>query len=170
MPWPSSNVEQHTKTSYPLKPFQSVMIWRNCLFILCSFVVSSCHHSEHLERHDLSLMQANTIRNWYMSETLYALVPGTFASVPAETGSAVVPLDSSRVVNNLLPIAARHTQFSGYSQTKTKENHLKVVDEEQNKDLQVNEFTFIPFVVLGSVFLFGFLVIILVVRLYKEPY
>lgn len=45
-----------------------------------------------------------------------------------------------------------------------------VVDEEQNKDLQVNEFTFIPFVVLGSVFLFGLLVIILVVRLYKEPY
>lgn len=146
------------------------MIWRNFFFILCSSIICSCHHSEHLERQDLSLMQANTIRNWCMSETLYALVPGSFASVPAATGSAVVPLDSSRVVHNLLPVAAVHTQYSESSQTKTAENHLQVVDEEQKKDLQVNEFTFIPFVVLGSVFLFGFLVIILVVRLYKEPY
>lgn len=145
------------------------MIWRNFLFILCSWLMCSCHHSEHLERQDLSLMQANTIRNWCMSETLYALMPGSFASVPAATCSAVVPLDSSKV-KNLLPVAARHTQFSGTLQTKTKENHLQVVDEEQKKDLQVNEFTFIPFVVLGSIFLFGFLVIILVVRLYKEPY
>lgn len=104
-----------------------------------------------------------------MSETLYALVPGTFASIPATTGSAVVPLDSSRV-KNLLPVAARHTKYSESSQTETKENTQMVVDEEQNKNLQVNEFTFIHFVVLGSVFLFGFLVIILVVRLYKEPY
>lgn len=146
------------------------MIWRNFLFILCSFVVSSCHHSEHLERQDLALMQANTIRNWCMSETLYALVPGSFVSVPAATGSAAVPLDSSRVISNLLPVAAKHTQYSESSQTKTEENYQSVVDEEQNKDLQVNEFTFIPFVILGSVFLFGFLVIILVVRLYKEPY
>lgn len=145
------------------------MIWRNFLFILCSSMMCSCHHSEHLERQNLSLMQANTIRNWCMSETLYALVPGSLASMSAATGSAVVPLDSSRV-KNLLPVVARHTQFSGYSQTKTEENNLSVVDEEQNKDLQVNEFTFIPFVVLGSIFLFGFLVIILVVRLYKEPY
>lgn len=146
------------------------MIWRNFLFILCSWVMCSCHHSEHLERQDLSLMQANTIRNWYMSETLYALVPGSFASMPAEARSAIVPLDSSRVISNLRPVAAVHTQYSESSQTKTKENHLQVVDEEKNKDIQVNEFTFIPFVVLGSVFLFGFLVIILVVRLYKEPY
>jgi len=146
------------------------MIWRNFLLILCSWVVCSCHQYEHLERQDLSLMQANTIRNWCMSETLYALVPGSFASVPAATRSTVVPLDSSRVISNLRPVAALHTQYSVSSQTKTKENHLSVVDEEQNKDLQVNEFTFIPFVVLGSVFLFGFLVIILVVRLYKEPY
>ena len=146
------------------------MISRSILFILCSGMMCSCHHSEHLERQDLSSMQANTISNCCMSETLYALVPGSFASMPAATGSAVVPLDSSRVVRSLLPIAALHTQFSGSSQTKTKENHLQVVDEEQNKDLQVNEFTFIPFVVLGSVFLFGFLVIILVMRLYKEPY
>lgn len=80
-----------------------------------------------------------------------------------------MPIDSSRV-NNLLPIAVRHTQYSESSQTKTKENTQIVVDEEKNKDIEVNEFTFIPFVVLGSVFLFGFLVIILVVRLYKEPY
>lgn len=146
------------------------MIWRNFLFILCSCLMCSCHHSEHLERQDLSLMQANTIRNWCMSETLYAIVPGSFASVPASTRSTVVPLDSSRVISNLLPIAAKHTRYSESSQTKTKENTQMVVDEEQNKDLQVNEFTFIPFVVLGSVFLFGFLVIILVVRLYKEPY
>lgn len=145
------------------------MIWRNFLFIFCSSMMCSCHHSEHLERQDLSLMQANTIRNWCMSETLYALVPGTFASIPAETCSAVVPLDSSRV-KNLLPVAVRHTQFSGTSQTETKENTQMVVDEEQNKDLQLNEFTFIPFVVLGSIFLFGFLVILLVVRIYKEPY
>lgn len=145
------------------------MIWRNFLFILCSWLMCSCHHSEHLERQDLSLMQANTIRNWCMSETLYALVPGSFASVPARARSAIVPLDSSRV-NNLLPIAVRHTQYSESSQTETKENTQMVVDEEQKKDLQVNEFTLIPFVVLGSVFLFGFLVIILVVRLYKEPY
>lgn len=143
---------------------------RSCLFILCFSMLFSCHNSEHLERQNLSLMQANTIRNWCMSETLYALVPGSFASVPAATRSTVVPLDSSRVVNNLLPIAARHTQYSESSQTKTKENHLQVVDKEQDKNLQVNEFTFIPFVVLGSVFLFGFLVIMLVVRFYKEPY
>lgn len=130
----------------------------------------SCHQSEQLERQDLSLMQANTIRNWCMSETLYALVPGSFESVQAATRSTVVPLDSSRVVSNLLPVAARHTQYSESSQTKTKENHLQVVDKKQDKDIQVNEFTFIPFVVLGSVFLFGFLLIILVVRLYKEPY
>lgn len=105
-----------------------------------------------------------------MSETLYALVPGSFESVQAATRSTVVPLDSSRVVSNLLPVAARHTQYSESSQTKTKENHLQVVDKKQDKDIQVNEFTFIPFVVLGSVFLFGFLLIILVVRLYKEPY
>lgn len=145
------------------------MIWRDLLIVLCSYMVCSCHHSEHLERQNLSLMQANTIRNWCMSETLYAMVPGSFASVPATARSAVVPLDSSRV-KNLLPVAVRHTQYSGSSQTKTKENNLQIVDEEQNKDLQVNEFTFIPFVVLGSVFFFGFLVIILVVRLYKEPY
>lgn len=155
------------------------MISRSILFILCSIVVSSCHHSEHLERQDLSIMQANTIRNWCMSETLYALVPGSFASMsgvtgslaskPNTTGSADVPLDSSRV-KNLLPVAVRHTQYSSSSQTKTEQNNLSVVDEEQNKNLQVNEYTFIPFVVLGSVFLFGFLVIILVVRLYKEPY
>lgn len=145
------------------------MISRSILFILCSWLICSCHHSEHLERQNLSLMQANTIRNWCMSETLYALVPGSFASKPAAAGLAVVPLDSSRV-KNLLPVAVRHTQFSGTSQTETKENTQMVVDEEQKKDLQVNEFTFIPFVVLGSVFLFGFLVIILVVRLYKEPY
>lgn len=146
------------------------MISRSILFILSSGIMCSCHHSEHLERQDLSLMQANTLRNWCMSETLYALVPGTFASMPAATGSAVVPLDSSRVVRNLLPIAAVHTQYSESSQTETKENTQMVVDEEQNKDLQVNEFTFIPLVVLGSVFLFGFLVIILVMRLYKKPY
>lgn len=146
------------------------MIWRNFLFILCSSMICSCHHSEHLERQNLSLMQANTIRNWCMSETLYALVPSSFASMPATTGSAVVPLDSSRVVHNLLPVAALHTQYSESSQSETKENTQMVVDKEQKKDLQVNEFTFIPFVVLGSVFLFGFLVIILVVRLYKEPY
>ena len=146
------------------------MIWRNFLFILCSSMMCSCHHSEHLERQNLSLMQANTIRNWCMSETLYALVPGSFASKPAADGSAIVPLDSSRVVRNLLPVAAVHTQYSESSQTETKENTQMIVDEEQKKDLQVNEFTFIPFVVLGSVFLFGFLVIILVVRLYKEPY
>lgn len=146
------------------------MIWRNFLFILCSWLMCSCHHSEHLERQDLSLMQANTIRNWCMSETIYALVPGSFASVPAANDSAVVPIDSSRVVRNLLPVAARHTKYSESSQTRTKENTQMVVDEEQNKDLQVNEFTFIHFVVLGSVFLFGFLVILLVVRYYKEPY
>lgn len=155
------------------------MIWRNIIIVLCSWVMCSCHHSEHLERQDLSLMQANTIRNWCMSETLYAYVPGSFASMPPISGSlasnsieplrAGVPLDSSRV-NNLLPVAVRHTQYSESSQTETKENNLSVVDEEQNKDIEVNEFTFIPFVVLGSVFLFGFLVIILVVRLYKEPY
>lgn len=115
-------------------------------------------------------MQANTIRNWCMSETLYALIPGSFTSVSAVPGSTAVPLDSSRVVSNLLPIAAVHTQYSESSQTKTKENSQQIVDEEQNKDLQVNEFTFIPIVVLGSVFLFGFLVIMLVVRYYKEPY
>lgn len=155
------------------------MIWRNFIIILCSWLMCSCHHSEHLERQNISLMQANTIRNWCMSETLYALVPGSFASVPPKaepieskpnkSGSAVVPLDSSRV-GNLLPVAIRHTQYSGSSQTKTKENNLQIVDEEKNKDLQVNEFTFIPIVVLGSVFLFGFLVIIVVVRIYKEPY
>lgn len=145
------------------------MIWRNFLFILGTWLMCSCHHSEHLERQDLSLMQTNTIRNWCMSETLYALVPGTFASIPAETGSAVMSIDSSRV-KNLLPVAVRHTQCSESSQTKTEQNNLSIVDKERNKDLQVNEFTFIPFVVLGSVFLFGFLVIILVVRLYKEPY
>lgn len=142
------------------------MIWRNFIIILCSWLMCSCHHSEHLERQNISLMQANTFRNWCMSETLYALVPGSFASMPAETGSAVVPLDSSRV-GNLLPVAIRHTQYSGSSQTKTKENNLQIVDEEKNKDLQVNEFTFIHAVVLGSVFLFGFLVIIVVVRIYK---
>lgn len=105
-----------------------------------------------------------------MSETLYALVPGTFASVPAATCSAVVPLDSSRVVRNLLPIAAKHTQYTESSQTNTKEKNQQIIDEEKNKDIQVNEFTFIQFVVLGSVFLFGFLVIMLVVRYYKEPY
>ena len=131
------------------------MISRSILFILCSGIMCSCHQSEHLERQDLSLMKANTILNWYMSETLYALVPSSFASVSAATGSAVVPLDSSRV-KNLLPVVARHTQFSGYSKTKKEENNLSVVNEERNKDLQVNEFTFIPFVVLGSVFLFGF--------------
>lgn len=155
------------------------MSWRSFLFILCSWLMCSCHHSEHLERQDLSIMQANTLRNWCMSETLYAFVPGSFASMPPVSGSlasssmepisAVVPLDSSRV-NKLLPVAVRHTKYSESSQTKTKENNLQVVDEEQNKDLQVNEFTFIPFVVLGSVLLFGFLVIVLVVRLYKEPY
>lgn len=145
------------------------MIWRNFLFILCSWLMCSCHHSEHLERQDLSLMQANTIRNWCMSETLYALVPGSFASMPAETSSAVVPLDSSRIVRNLLPVAAVHTQYSESSQTKKEENHLQVIDEEKNKDLQVNEFTFIPYVVLGSVFLFGFLVIMLIVKNFKEP-
>lgn len=155
------------------------MISRSILFILCSGIMCSCHHSEHLERQDLSLMQANTIRNWCMSETLYTFVPGSFASMPPVSGSlasssiepvsTAVPLDSSRV-NNLLPVAVRHTQYSESSQTETKENTQMVVDEEQNKDIQVNEFTFIPFVVLGSVFLFGFLVIILVVRLYKEPY
>lgn len=146
------------------------MIWRNVIIVLCSFVVCSCHQTKHLEQENLSLMQANTIRNWCMSETLYALVPGSFTSTSSPTGSAVVPLDSSRVVRNLLPVAAVHSQYTESSQTKTKENHLQVVDEEKNKDIQVNEFTFIPFVVLGSVFLFGFLVIILVVRLYKEPY
>ena len=146
------------------------MISRSILFILCSGIMCSCHHSEHLERQDLSLMQASTLRNWCMSETLYALVPGSFASMPAMSSSAVVPLDSSRVVHNLLPVAAVHTQYSESSHTKKEENNLSVVDEEQNKDLQVNEFTFIPFVVLGSVFLFGFLVILLVVRNYKEPY
>ena len=155
------------------------MIWRNFLFILCSSIMCSCHHSEHLERQNLSLIQTNTIRNWCMSETLYACIPGSFASMPAVSGSiastsiepvsTAVPLDSSRV-NNLLPIAVRHTKYSESSQTETKENTQMIVDEEQNKDLQVNEYTFIPFVVLGSVFLFGFLVIILVVRLYKEPY
>ena len=155
------------------------MILRNFIIILCSWLMCSCHHSEHLERQNISLMQANTIRNWCMSETLYALVPGSFASIPEAagsvaaklkaTGSAVVPLDSSRV-KNLLPVAVRHAHCSESSQTESKENHLKVVDEEQKKDLQVNEFTFIPFVVLGSVFLFGFLVIMLVVRYYKEPY
>ncbi len=152
------------------------MILRSFIFILCSWLVCSCHNSEHLERENLSLMQANTIRNWCMSETLYAMIPGSFESQPAAAGSikskpssAGVPLDSSRV-KNLLPVAVRHTQYSGTSQTETKENNLQVVDEEKNKDLQVNEFTFIPFVVLGSVFLFGFLVIMLVVRLYKEPY
>ena len=105
-----------------------------------------------------------------MSETLYALVPGSFASVSAAAGSAVVPLDSSRVVRNLLPVAAVHSQYTESSQTKSKENNLEVIDEEKNKDIQVNEFTFIPIVVLGSVFLFGFLVIIVVVRIYKEPY
>lgn len=146
------------------------MIWRKILIVLCSLVICSCHQSEHLERQDLSLMQANTIRNWCMSETLYAFIPGSFESMPDETGSAVVPLDSSRVVRNLLPVAAVHTQYSESSQTKTKENNLQIVDEEKNKDIQVNEFTFIPFVVLGSVFLFGFLVIIVVVRIYKQPY
>lgn len=155
------------------------MILRNFIIILCSWLVCSCHHSEHLERENLSLMQASTLRNWCMSETLYALVPGSFASVPQTAkpiaskqniaGSVIVPLDSSRV-KNLLPVAVRHTQYSGSSQTKTKENNLQIVDEEKNKDLQVNEFTFIPAVVLGSVFLFGFLVIIVVVRIYKEPY
>ena len=145
------------------------MISRKILIVLCSWVVCSCHQSEHLERQDLSLMQANTIRNWCMSETLYAFVPGSFAPVPAASRSEIMPLDSSRV-NNLLPVAVRHTQYSESLQTETKENTQMVVNEEQNKDLQVNEFTFIPFVVLGSVFLFGFLVIILVVRLYKEPY
>lgn len=155
------------------------MISRSIIFILCYGMMCSCHHSEHLERENLSLMQASTLRNWCMSETLYALVPGSFASIheaagyvetkSKTTGSAVVPIDSSRV-GALLPVAARHTQYSESSLTKTEENHLQVVDEERNKDLQVNEFTFIPFVVLGSVFLFGFLVIILVVRLYKEPY
>lgn len=146
------------------------MIWRNFIIILCSWLMCSCHHSEHLERQNISLMQANTIRNWCMSETLYALVPGSFASVSAAAGSAVVPLDSSRVVRNLLPVAAVHSQYTESSQTKSKENNLEVIDEEKNKDLQVNEFTFIPIVVLGSVFLFGFLVIIVVVRIYKEPY
>lgn len=155
------------------------MILRNFIIILCSWLICSCHHSEHLERENLSLMQASTLRNWCMSETLYALVPGSFASVPPaakaipsnpnKAGSAVVPLDSSRV-GSLLPVAVRHSQYSESSKTESKENNLEVVDEERNKDLQVNEFTFIPFVVLGSVFLFGFLVIILVVRLYKEPY
>lgn len=155
------------------------MISRNVLIIIFSWLVCSCHHSQHLERENLSIMQANTIRNWCMSETLYALVPGSFASVhpatepvaskPYSTGSAVVPLDSSRV-KNLLPVAVRHTQYSESSQIETKENNQQVVDEERNKDLQVNEFTFIPFVVLGGVFLFGFLVIIFVVRYYKEPY
>ena len=146
------------------------MIWRNFIIILCSWLMCSCHHSEHLERQNISLMQANTLRNWCMSETLYALVPGSFASMPAETGSAVVPLDSSRVVRNLLPIAAKHTQYTESSQTNTKEKNQQIIDEEKNKDIQVNEFTFIPIVVLGSVFLFGFLVIIVVVRIYKEPY
>lgn len=154
------------------------MILRNFIIILCSLLVCSCHHSEHLERENLSLMQAYTLRNWCMSETLYALVPGSFASIPeAEgsvstknktTGSAVVPIDSSRV-KNLLPIAVRHAQYTGYSQTKSKENNLQIIDEEKNKDIQVNEFTFIPIVVLGGVFLFGFLVLIFVVRVYKEP-
>lgn len=154
------------------------MILRNFIIILCSLLMCSCHHSEHLERENLSLMQAYTLRNWCMSETLYALVPGSFASVPPtagpivskpnKAGSAVVPLDSSRV-RNLLPVAVRHTQFSESSQTKSKENNLQVVDEEKNKDIQVNEFTFIPIVVLGGVFLFGFLVLIFVVRVYKEP-
>ena len=146
------------------------MIWRNFIIILCSWLMCSCHHSEHLERQNISLMQANTLRNWCMSETLYALVPGSFASMPAETGSAVVPLDSSRVVRNLLPIAAKHTQYTESSQTNTKEKNQQIIDEEKNKDIQVNEFTFITIVVLGSVFLFGFLVIIVVVRIYKEPY
>lgn len=155
------------------------MIWRNFLLVLCSWLVCSCHQSEHLQRENLSVMQANTIRNWCMSETLYALVPGSFASMtavtgslaskPNTTGSAGVPLDSSRV-KTLLPVAVRHTKYSSSSKTKTKENNLKVIDEEKNKDLQVNEFTFIPFVVLGSVFLFGFLVIVQIVRIYKEPY
>lgn len=155
------------------------MIWRKILIVLCSWVVCSCHQSEHLERQDLSFMQANTLRNWCMSETLYTFLPGSFASMPPVTGSlayssiepisAATPLDSTRV-NNLLPVAVRHTRYSESSQTETKENTQMVVDEEQNKDLQVNEFTFIPFVVLGSVFLFGFLVIMLVVRNYKEPY
>ena len=145
------------------------MTLRSILLILYSCLVCSCHQSEHLERQNISLMQANTIRNWCMSETLYALVPGSFASVSAAAGSAVVPLDSSRVVRNLLPVAAVHSQYTESSQTKSKENNLQVVDEEKNKDLQVNEFTFIPFIVLGSVFLFGFLVLIFVVRVYKEP-
>lgn len=149
------------------------------LIILCSMVMCSCHQSRHLEQENLSIMQASTLRNWCMSETLYALVPGSFASVPPTTGptaskpnangSAIVPLDSSRV-RNLLAVAIRHSQFSESSQTKSKENNLQVVDEEKNKDLQVNKFTFIPLVVLGSVFLFGFLVISLVVRIYKVPY
>ena len=155
------------------------MILRSFIIILCSWLVCSCHNAEHLERENLSLMQANTLRNWCMSETLYALVPGSFASVPPtakpiaskpnKAGSAVVPLDSSRV-KNLLPVAVRHTQYSESSKTESKKNNLQIVDEEKNKDLQVNEFTFIPFVVLGSVFLFGFLVIIVIVRIYKEPY
>lgn len=155
------------------------MISRSIIFILCYGMMCSCHHSEHLERESLSLMQASTLRNWCMSETLYAIVPGSFASIPKTEGSVStnnkftcsvkVPLDSSRV-KNLLPVAVRHTQYSESSQTKTKENSQQIIDEEKNKDLQVNEFTFIPIVVLGSVFLFGFLIIILVVRLYKEPY
>lgn len=155
------------------------MILRSFIFILCSWLMCSCHNSEHLERENLSLMQANTLRNWCMSETLYALVPGSFASLPAVngsvatkhkgTGSAGVPLDSSRG-KNLLPVAVRHTQYSESSQTESRENNQLVVDEERNKDLEVNEFTFIPFVVLGSVFLFGFLVIVQIVRIYKEPY
>ena len=149
------------------------------LIIIFTWLVCSCHHAKHLEQENLSIMQASTLRNWCLSETLYALVPGSFAyrspetgptaSKPSANGSAIVPLDSSRV-GNLLPVAVRHSQFSESSQTESKENNLQVVDEEQNKDLQVNEFTFIPSVVLGCVFLFGFLVIMLVVRIYKGPY
>lgn len=146
------------------------MTLRSFIIILWSWLLCSCQNSRHLERENLSLMQANTLRNWCMSETLYALVPGSFASMPAETGSAVVPLDSSRIVRNLLPIAAKHTQYTESSQTNTKEKNQQIIDEEKNKDIQVKEFTFIQFVVLGSVFLFGFLVIMLVVRYYKEPY
>lgn len=143
------------------------MTLRSFIIILWSWLLCSCQNSRHLERENLSLLQANTLRNWCMSETLYTLVPGSFASMPAETGSAVVPLDSSRVVRNLLPIAAKHTQYTESSQTNTKEKNQQIIDEEKNKDIQVNEFTFIQFVVLGSVFLFGFLVIMLVVRYYK---